>query len=72
MTPVKCAGGGQAVLLLDTAHLHAEVARLDDHGDAPWLQRLLNAVPDLAGQPLLDLQAAGKHIHHPRDLDSSR
>ena len=62
------AGGRDAVLLFNAAHLHAEVAGLDDDGDAFRLQGLLNAVTDLLGEALLDLQAAGEGVDDPRNL----
>ena len=58
----------QGVLLLYASHLHAHVLRLDHDHHAQGIERLLDAILDLHGQPLLDLQAAGEDIHHPRDL----
>src|SRR5579863_2564929 len=45
------------VLLLDAPHHHAEMPRFDDDADALRAQPLLDGVRDLAGQPLLNLQA---------------
>ena len=41
---------------------------LDDDGDAQRMQGFLDAVADLLGQALLDLQAAGVGLHHAGDL----
>src|SRR5579864_9375670 len=47
----------RGVLLLDTAHHHAEVARLNDHADTLGLDDFLDSLCDLGGEALLDLQA---------------
>ena len=41
------------MLLLHTPHLHAQVPRFDDDGDALRIQGLLAAIPDLPGEALL-------------------
>ncbi len=56
------------MLLLDAAHHHAQVLRLDHHRHAQRLERLLDAVADLDRQPLLHLQPARIGIDHARDL----
>src|SRR5712692_3324551 len=52
-------GHGQAARLLDPAHLHAEMPGLDHDANSERADDLLQALGDLAGQPLLELQAAG-------------
>ena len=59
---------GERVLLLDAAHRHAEVRGFADHRDAERIDLLADRLGDLVRHPLLDLQAAGKHVHEPRDL----
>ena len=39
-----------------------------DHAHAAALDRVLDGVGDLLGQPLLDLQAAGVHVHQAGEL----
>ena len=63
---------GDGVRFLDAAHGHAGVHGLDDHGDAPGMQGILDAVADLLGQALLDLQAAGVSLYDAGDLGKSR
>jgi hypothetical protein len=53
---------------LDAAHHHAQMARLDDDAHALRIDGFLNGVGDLAGEPLLHLQAASKHFNEARDL----
>ena len=53
------AGDRLAVLLFHSAHLHAEVARFNDHAHALRADFLGDGVGDLAGHALLNLQAAG-------------
>ena len=62
------AGDGLAVLLFDAAHLHAEVARFDDHADAFGTDLFLDGLGDLAGHALLNLQAAREHVYQASDL----
>lgn len=64
----KSRGRRTRTLLLDAAHLHAHMARLDDDGHAERIERLLNAIADLHGQPLLHLQPAGIGLDDARDL----
>src|SRR6516164_3125545 len=62
------AGHCLAALFFYAAHLHAQVARLDDDAHAMRSNFLLNRFRDLASQALLNLQAPGKHVHQTRDL----
>ena len=62
------AGDGLAVLLFDAAHLHAEVARFNDHANAFGADFFLDGLRDLAGHTLLNLQAARKHVDQARDF----
>lgn len=62
------AGGCASARLLHAAHHHAQVAGLDDHGDALRLQHLGERERDLLGQALLDLQAARKHLGNAGEL----
>src|SRR5215469_4041356 len=55
----------RGVLLLDTAHHHAEVARLDDHANTLGLAHLLDGLCDLGGEALLDLKAAREEFDQP-------
>src|SRR5438445_5407241 len=55
----------RGVLLLDTAHHHAEVARLNDHADTLGLDDFLDSLCDLGGEALLDLQAAREEFDQP-------
>ena len=57
--------------LVDAARRHALVRRLDHHRHALGLQHLLDAMGDLGVHLLLDLQAAGKGIHHARQLGNA-
>src|ERR1700677_1596154 len=57
------AGDGGRVLLLNAAHHHAQVARLNDHPHALGRNGFLDGVGDLAGKPLLHLQTAGKYFN---------
>ncbi len=62
------AGHGLAVLFFDAAHLHAKVARLDDYPNAFGADFFLNGGGNLAGEALLDLQAAREHIDEAGDF----
>src|SRR6202034_1514910 len=46
------------MLLLNSAHHHAQVTGLDDYADALRFDHLLNGFGDLGGEALLNLQAA--------------
>jgi len=61
-------GGGYRVLLLNTAHLHAHVRRLDDNRHAQRLKRFLNTIADLNRKALLHLKAAGVGLNYSGDL----
>src|SRR5579859_3726770 len=47
------------------------MARFNDHTDTFGADLFLDGSRDLAGQPLLNLQAAGEHIHKPGDFAES-
>src|SRR5580658_3605016 len=49
------AGHRRRVLLLDSAHHHAQVARLNHHAHALGRNRFLNRIGNLPRQPLLHL-----------------
>ena len=55
-------------LLLDAAHLRAEVRRLEVHRDAARLRRARRAVGDLLAEPLLHGEAARVEADEPRQL----
>jgi len=61
-------GHSLAVLLFDAAHLHTEVARFDNYADTLGADFFLDGLGDLAGEALLNLEAAGKHIDEARDF----
>src|SRR5579871_1682299 len=50
------------VLLLDSAHRHAEVRRFDDHRDAERIDFFADRLGDLVRHSLLDLQPACEHF----------
>src|SRR5947209_5204123 len=56
------------MLLLDSAHHHAEVSSFDDDANTEWFNCLLDGIGDLLSQPLLHLQAASKRVHQPRNF----
>src|SRR6266436_41572 len=56
------------MLLLDSTHHHAEMARLNHHAHALRLDRLLYGFRDLGGQTFLNLQAAREDFDQPRNL----
>lgn len=64
----ECGGGGHRVLFLYSAHLHAHVSGFDHDRDAQRIERFLNAVPNLNGQPFLNLQSTGKGLHDSGDF----
>ena len=66
--PRECRGGGDGIVFLDTAELHAGVLRFDYHRHAERMQRILDAVPDLLGKALLHLQPSGIRFHNPCDF----
>lgn len=57
-----------AVLLLYSAHHHAEVTCFYDDSYTLWLQDFLERITDLLPEALLDLESASIHIHNPWDL----
>jgi hypothetical protein len=59
-------GGG--VLLLDSAHHHAQVAGFDDNADALGFDYFLDGFGDLGGEALLNLQAAREELDEARDF----
>ena len=64
--------GGARFLFLDAAHHHTHMLRLDNHRHAKRVQRLLNAVFDLVGEPFLNLQAARVGIDNAGNLAQAR
>ena len=62
------AGHRLPVLLLDPAHLHAQVPRFDDHAHSFRADLFRNGFGDLAGHAFLDLQASCIHVDQPRNL----
>src|SRR5436190_18839057 len=58
----------EGILLLDAAHRHAQVGRLDDHGDADRRNLLADRIGDLVREPLLNLQPAAEHVDQPWNL----
>src|ERR1700676_2945018 len=66
--PQHRAGHCLPVLLFHSAHLHAQMPRLDDHAHAFRTDLALNRFRNLAGHALLNLQPTRKHIHQARNL----
>src|SRR6476620_7250141 len=62
------AGDRLRVLLLDTAHHHAQVHGLDDDADAARVQDFADGLGDLIRQPFLDWKATRENLHEPRQL----
>src|SRR6266550_3953257 len=56
------------VLLLDAAHHHAEMVRLDHDTHTARLEYVHERVRHLVGESLLHLEPAGKHLDHAWDL----
>ena len=50
------------------AQAHAAVLGLDHDADAARVEALVEVVGDLAGEPLLGLDAAGEELHGAREL----
>ena len=71
-SPGEVGSGGDGILLLHPAHLHAHVACLDNHHDAERIERLLDALLDLQGHALLHLEAVGEDVHHAGNLAQPR
>src|SRR5215469_6647627 len=61
-------GHGEGAGLLDAAHGHAQVLRLDDDEDAPGGEDGLDRVGDLGRHALLDLEAAGEAVDEAGEL----
>src|ERR1700687_4382572 len=61
-------GNRRAVLLFDTAHLHAQVAGFDDHTHTLRRDFFLDRFGDLTRHALLNLQAPSEHIHQACDF----
>src|SRR5260221_2186562 len=59
---------GLAVLLFHAAHLHAKMARFDNHADALRRDFFFDRLRNLAGHALLNLQPPREHVHEPRDF----
>lgn len=68
----ECTGGGNGVLLLHTAHLHAHMAGFHHHHHTHRMKGLFNAVLDLLGHTLLHLQTMAVDVHHTGNLAQSR
>ena len=66
--PGEIGSGGDGILLLHPAHLHAHVSRLDNHHYAQGIKSFLNALFDLQGHAFLHLKAMRKDIHHTGNL----
>ena len=64
-------GDRHRVLLLDTAHRHAQVRGFHDDSDPERTDLLPQRFGDLIREPLLYLQPARKHVHEARDLAQS-
>src|SRR5260370_2273038 len=62
------AGHCRTMLLLHAAHLHTEMAGLDNQANTVRSDFFLDGLGDLAGHALLNLQAARKHVDHAGDL----
>ena len=56
------------MLFLDSAHHHAEMARLNDDSDSDGIDGILNGFCNLLSKPLLHLQAARENIYQSRNL----
>ncbi len=65
----RCSGDG--ILLFYSAHHHAEVLCFDDHSNAVRLECLLDALEDLMGEALLDLEPTSKDVDDTRQLAQS-
>jgi len=51
------------MLLLDSAHHHAQVLRFNDYSDPKWIDGIQNGLCNLGCQAFLYLQAASKDVH---------
>src|SRR5437762_1413015 len=60
------AGDGLAMLFLNAAHLHAQMAGFDDYADALRSDFFLDRFRDLAGHAFLNLQPPREHIDQAR------
>ena len=60
--------GREGIGLLDASDLHASMGRFDHHGNSQRLQRILDAVEDLHGQPFLYLESPGKSLDNASNL----
>src|SRR3546814_18641799 len=61
-------GHHRHAMLPYTARRHAAMGGLDNNGNAPRLQRVLQRRRDLAGEALLELQPPGEGIDQPRQF----
>ena len=66
---LRCSSHG--ILLLDAAHGHAKVLRLDDNGHTKRVEHFLQTILNLGGEPFLKLQPACVALHHTWDLAQS-
>ena len=56
------------MLLLDSAHDHAEVFCFNDDAYPHGINGVLDRLGDLVGQSFLDLEPPGVHFHQAGDL----
>src|SRR2546430_14827065 len=66
------AGDGLAMLFLNAAHLHAQMAGFDDYADALRSYFFLDRFRNLAGHALLNLQPPREHIDQARDFAEAK
>src|SRR6185437_2997655 len=63
-----CRRDSRRVLLLDAAHHHAQMCRLDHNPHTTRLEYVRDRLRDLYRETFLHLQASRKDIHHAREL----
>ena len=59
------------MLLLNSAHHHAQMSRFDNNAHALRSNRPLNRISDLRCESLLHLQSTSKNVHQARNLAES-
>src|SRR6478735_4360639 len=64
----ECGCSCDRMLLLNAAHDHAHVLRLEHHCHAQRFQGLVNTITDLDRQPFLYLQATSESVNYARNL----
>ena len=57
---------------VNAAHRHAEVFGLDHHDDAAGIERVDEAIGDLACEPFLQLEPARVEVHEPGELREAK